>query len=76
MLKIKDGTDLEQLKKYGFKKEYHGFKNPKVNAWYYHKGNMIIWDAERIVCLTSITVDIKLLDDLYDLIQDGIIVKV
>ena len=26
MLKIKDGTDLEQLKKYGFKKEYHGFK--------------------------------------------------
>lgn len=73
MLKIRDDIPLEELEKYGFKKEY------LFADWCYQKQfidfeyeeHIVVWCDSREVQVEGA----ELLDTLYDLIQAGIVVK-
>lgn len=73
MLKIAEGINLEELEKYGFEKEYI------VSDWCFQKKlkdfeyeeYIMLWCNSRIVQVKAI----ELLDTLYDLIKEGIVVK-
>lgn len=63
MLKIAEGINLEELKKYGFKYKHSLISNR------YDKGTIFVnIDTRTIYCYQDI-------DTLYDLIQAGIVVK-
>ena len=73
MLKIAEGINLEELKKYGFENVC------VMGEWWYekkyikdnYKEHITIWVEDRIIQVHAIGI----LDTLYDLIQAGIVVK-
>lgn len=75
MLKIKDNVDLKELEKYGFKEEYGFYEKEIENGdgnllrWYVNKGYKTIEVSTYDGC------EFLLDNTLYDLIQDGLVVK-
>lgn len=81
MLKIKDNVDLKELEKYGFKKE------PEKAYYYYYineEMEIFIWITKGYdykpkyiyVENNDYTVIFTELNILYDLIKDGLVIKV
>ncbi|MBQ7798709.1 MAG: hypothetical protein IJ371_06270 [Clostridia bacterium] len=73
MLKIKDNIDLKELEKYGFKPEYE-YLLPNVLMGY-SKHSIRIWNDRSITKRDAHFGEIDI-DLLYDLIKDGLVVKV
>lgn len=81
MLKIKDDVKIEELKKYGFKREPEG-------SYFYYPNNeceIFIWKSnkDKYYIPKGIYIEAKdneiilsELDALYDLIKDGLVEKV
>lgn len=77
MLKIKDTVDLKELEKYGFEK---GFRYRKIFDYEYYK---VIIEVELDTRYISIQNDYYdsdyacyIPDVIYDLIKDGLVIKV
>ncbi len=80
MLKIKDNVPLEELEKFGFKKNVYKYFD---DEFYISKNREIIIGIERnydeldmVGKYTCIETPKEMLDKLYDLIQAGLVEKV
>ena len=75
MLKIRDNMDLEELEKYGFKKNSNfpdGWAMVKTyKKGRYYQEDIYVWN-DRTIQVNAI----ELNDTIYDLIKDGLVEKV
>lgn len=75
MLKVKDNVDLKELEKYGFKRNSNfpdGWAMVKTyKKGRYYQEDIYVWNDRKIQVNA-----IDILNTLYDLIKDGLVVKV
>ena len=75
MLKIRDGVDLKELEKYGFKKNSNfpdGWAMVKTyKKSRYYQEDIYVWN-DRTIQVNAI----ELNDTIYDLIKNGLVEKV
>lgn len=76
MLKIRNDFDLEKLKEYGFKTNYGSNSSSKFYAYIISERNYIsICEKSRDLYIYVFN-SYKIYDKLYDLIKDGVVIKV
>lgn len=76
MLKIKDGIDIKELEKFGFRyTKNSNFPTLSIQEYYYdYVGTIAIYENTRVIIVKH-TGD-ETMDTLYDLIQAGIVEKI